>query len=237
LTNTSIWGCDCSRGVDWILDLLTPLITASSYSAISNLHNSQITTAPVKHFLACCVFNSCSMLAASNSEDSSASGTQVLPTPTLVQNSQPAIPSTELDRHLFSASNARHTALNSLSIIFSAGLGSSLYSLGEDATENTVPNSSFIVSCEIVSSGISLPRNYVSSGSIIPAFRSNVTVLLFIFCVATYTNETVDCETTIVSSLLPPIDTPFGLVLSVEFSRCFFVFICGKNRNVVFHLM
>jgi hypothetical protein len=36
-----------------------------------------------------------------------ASRAQVLPSPTLVQNSQPAIPSTELDSHVFSASIAR----------------------------------------------------------------------------------------------------------------------------------
>jgi hypothetical protein len=86
---------------------LTPLITTSNYCATSNIHISQIIIAPAKHFPACCIFNSRSLATASNSGDSSASRAQVLPSPTLVQNSQPAIPSNELDRHLFSASIAQ----------------------------------------------------------------------------------------------------------------------------------
>jgi hypothetical protein len=46
------------------------------------------------------------MATASNSGDSSASRPQVLPSPTLVQNFLPSVPSTELDRYLFSASLA-----------------------------------------------------------------------------------------------------------------------------------
>jgi hypothetical protein len=47
-------------GVDirFIDHLCTRLGTASNYSATPNLHNSQITTAPAKHLLACCVFTS-----------------------------------------------------------------------------------------------------------------------------------------------------------------------------------
>jgi hypothetical protein len=93
--------------MDWILDSLTPVITTSNYVATSNLHISQFTTGPAKNFPTCCVFNSRSLATASNSGDSSGSSAQVLPSPTVVQNSQPAIPSTELDRHLFSASIAQ----------------------------------------------------------------------------------------------------------------------------------
>jgi hypothetical protein len=57
------------------------------------LHNSQITTAPAKPFLACCVFTRRSLATATNSGDSSASRAQVVPSPTPVQNCLPAISS------------------------------------------------------------------------------------------------------------------------------------------------
>jgi hypothetical protein len=60
--------------------------TTSNYSATASLHNSQITTAPAKPFLACCVFTSCSLATASNSGDSSASRSQVLASQTPIQN-------------------------------------------------------------------------------------------------------------------------------------------------------
>jgi hypothetical protein len=70
-------------GMDWWMDLLTtythPLRTTSNYSAIANLHNSQITTATAEPYPACCVFTSCSLATASNSGDHSASHAQVLP--------------------------------------------------------------------------------------------------------------------------------------------------------------
>jgi hypothetical protein len=47
------------------------------YSAVANLHNSQITTASSMSFPVCCVFTSRSLGTASNSEDSSASRPQV----------------------------------------------------------------------------------------------------------------------------------------------------------------
>jgi hypothetical protein len=34
-----IYGCYYRRGMDWKLDLLTPLGTASNYSAIADLHS------------------------------------------------------------------------------------------------------------------------------------------------------------------------------------------------------
>jgi hypothetical protein len=64
-------------------------------------YSPQFTTVPAKPFPACCVFTNRSLTTASNSEDSSASRAQVVPSPTLDQNCLPAIPSTELDRHLF----------------------------------------------------------------------------------------------------------------------------------------
>jgi hypothetical protein len=51
--------------------LHTQLGTACNYSAIANLHNSQITTAPSEPFIACFVFTSRSLAAASSSGDSS----------------------------------------------------------------------------------------------------------------------------------------------------------------------
>jgi hypothetical protein len=89
--NFNIFMCnnDYIQGLDWWLDLLTTyahdLRTTSNYSASTNLHNSQITTAPVKPFPACCVFINCSLSMASNSRDSSASYAQVLSSQILVQ--------------------------------------------------------------------------------------------------------------------------------------------------------
>jgi hypothetical protein len=61
-------------------------VTTINYSAIANLHNSQITTAPAKPFPACCLFTSLSLATTSNSGDSAASRTQALPSPTPVQS-------------------------------------------------------------------------------------------------------------------------------------------------------
>jgi hypothetical protein len=58
--------------------LYTWLRTTSIYCATTNLHNSQITTAPAKPFPFCCVLTSRSLAMASNSGDSSASCTQVV---------------------------------------------------------------------------------------------------------------------------------------------------------------
>jgi hypothetical protein len=128
--------CDCRRGMDGILDLLTQLGTTNNYSAPANLHSSQFTIAPAKPFPACCIFSR-SLSTASNSVDSSATHAQVLLSPPPVKNSSQFTvnPGTvnpvlccycQLSRcYLFSG-------------ILSAGLGSSLYSLGADPTENTV---------------------------------------------------------------------------------------------------
>jgi hypothetical protein len=99
-------GCDCRWVMDWILNLLTPLGTKGNYNAIANLNTLQITTAPTKPFPDSCVFSSRSLARASNTGHSSASRAQFLPSPTLIQNSLPVNPSTELDSHLFSTSLA-----------------------------------------------------------------------------------------------------------------------------------
>jgi hypothetical protein len=98
------------RGLDWIIGFISLiyswLVTTSNYSATANLHTLLITTVPAKPFPACCVFTSRTLATASNSGHSSASRADVAPSPTLAQNCLPAIPSTELDRYIFSASPA-----------------------------------------------------------------------------------------------------------------------------------
>jgi hypothetical protein len=64
--------------IGFIHHLCTPLGTTSNYSAIANLHNSQIITPPTKPFPTCCFFTSRSLTTACNSGDSSASRAQVL---------------------------------------------------------------------------------------------------------------------------------------------------------------
>jgi hypothetical protein len=95
--------CDYIRDLDWMTTYAARLGATSSYSATASNQNSQITTAPAKSFPACCVFTSRSLATASNSRDSSASSTHVIPSPTLIQNCLRAIPWTEQGRSLFSA--------------------------------------------------------------------------------------------------------------------------------------
>jgi hypothetical protein len=68
---------ECRRGfeldIGFIDHLYTRLGTTRNYSVTANLYNSQITTAPAKHFPACYVFTSRSLVTASNSGDSSVS--------------------------------------------------------------------------------------------------------------------------------------------------------------------
>jgi hypothetical protein len=59
--------------IRFIDHLYIQLGTTGYYSAIADLHTSQITTAHAKFSPACCVFTSRSLLTASNSGDSSAS--------------------------------------------------------------------------------------------------------------------------------------------------------------------
>jgi hypothetical protein len=90
----------------FIEHLTSRLGTASNYKAIAYLHTLQSTTATSKPFPVCCVLTSLSLATASNSGDFSASRSQFLSSLTLIQNCLPAVPSTELGRHLFSASLA-----------------------------------------------------------------------------------------------------------------------------------
>jgi hypothetical protein len=70
------------------------------------------------------------------------------------------------------------------SVTSSAGLGSSLYSLGADTTENTVPIlivQQYLDSCLSVAAGTCLPSRFlkinVYHGSTIPTFRRHVTII------------------------------------------------------------
>jgi hypothetical protein len=92
------FGCDCRRSLGlvnrFIDHLYAPLGTTSNYRATANLHTLQITTAPAKPFLACCVLTSSSLATDPNSEDSSASRAQVLLSQPPVQNSLSTVNST-----------------------------------------------------------------------------------------------------------------------------------------------
>jgi hypothetical protein len=57
--------------IGFIDHLYTRLLITSNYSAIADLHSSNITTAPAKPFRACCVFTSRSLTTASITADSS----------------------------------------------------------------------------------------------------------------------------------------------------------------------
>jgi hypothetical protein len=82
---------DYRQGLDWWMDLLTTythdleLEAITAPLLISTIHKSPQHTLSL--FAACCVFISCSLVAASNSGDSSASRTQVLSSQPPVQNS------------------------------------------------------------------------------------------------------------------------------------------------------
>jgi hypothetical protein len=64
--------------IGFIDNFNTPLETTRNYSAVTNLHTSQITAAPAKPFPACCVFSNRSLAAVSNSGDSSASCAHII---------------------------------------------------------------------------------------------------------------------------------------------------------------
>jgi hypothetical protein len=110
--------CDYRWGLDWWIDLLTTYAhgTTSNYSAIANLHTSQITTASAKYFPACCVFTSLSLATASNSGDSSASHAQVLSSQPSVRNSILCL--TELCPLLITSQHGPHTEHRSSIVAF-----------------------------------------------------------------------------------------------------------------------
>jgi hypothetical protein len=141
------------RGMDWILDLLTPLWTTRNYSAITDLHTLQLSLFP-----ACCVVTSHSLATALTVEILQLpvirSSCHSRPCRTLVyslstdndqlrnsqSNSLLQLPTLSLSVFsiIFAELNSRLKILRWLSQLLSAGLGSSLYSLGADSTENTV---------------------------------------------------------------------------------------------------
>jgi hypothetical protein len=157
-----IWGCNCRRGIDWILDLLTPLITTSNYIATANRHISQFTTAHAKPFQACCFFTCRSLTTASVSGYSSAFRAQVLPSSSIVQSCPSAIPSN--------------------------GVGPSLYSLGVSQQKTPFPIIPLWL-LAYVTAGTSVPSRClamdVSSGSTIPNFRRHVTIC-FVYFLSSY---------------------------------------------------
>jgi hypothetical protein len=186
---------------------LTPLGTTSSYySATADLYTSQFTTAPAKPFPACCVLISRSLATASNGGDSSPFRAQVLLSQPPVQTSLSIHCQLSNSSIQFSVATAKYLAAISsllsnchlkrlsypLSIITSAGLGFSLYSLGMDATENTVSYSYSVVACVFFAAVTCLPSLCIAvnftSGSTIPAFRRHVTYLCVSFCVSSPVN-------------------------------------------------
>jgi hypothetical protein len=72
-------GCGYTRGINWILDLLTQLGTANNHRAIADLCSLQITATNTKSSQARSVFNSRFLVKDVSSEDSSASRSQMLP--------------------------------------------------------------------------------------------------------------------------------------------------------------
>jgi hypothetical protein len=102
--------CDCIRGMDWWMALLTTGTHHSELQEITALPLMSTLYSSPQHSLnvfQSAVLTICSLATAANSADSSASCAQVLPSPTLVQNCLSAIPLTEVDRN-FSASLAEH---------------------------------------------------------------------------------------------------------------------------------
>jgi hypothetical protein len=148
----------------WIgwLDLLhfihSWLLTKSNYSATANLHTSPSTRVPAKPFPASCVLTSRFLATASNSGDSSASHAQVLPSLNLIQNCLPTIPSTEMNRHLFSASLAELRCTLHLALFSTPALPTlnSVYNrFARTEHETSIPT---IISFFLASS---LPRKHV----------------------------------------------------------------------------
>jgi hypothetical protein len=80
-----VYECDCRRGLDWWLDLLTTYTHDSELQAITT--PPLITTAHAKPFPACFIFFGPSLTTASNSGYSSASRAQVLSSQPPMQNS------------------------------------------------------------------------------------------------------------------------------------------------------
>jgi hypothetical protein len=148
--------CDYRRGTDWCMGLLTTYIHQSELQLIKPpLLISTVHRLP-QHPLSllpvCCV-NSHSLVTSSNSGDSSASRA-----------------------HVVTARRISYTWT------LSARLGSLLYSLGADPTENTASISFSIV----VMGGLpSESPDIVSTGTCLPSRCSETAVCLSAYCIAT----------------------------------------------------
>jgi hypothetical protein len=176
--------------MDWILDLLTTwthdweLHLTTVLSLISTIHKSpQHSLSLFKHAVSSPAIP---LATACNSGDSSDSRAQALLSPQPVQNScqfsqsqQTTVNSGTLNPIV--CCNCHLSHCNLFSIILSAGMGSSLYSLGADPTGNTISKNSFIVACAFVVAGTCIPSRClamnVSYDSTIPAFRRNMIFL------------------------------------------------------------
>jgi hypothetical protein len=106
------------QGLDWWIDLLTTCTHHSELQIITALLiiSTLYKSRQLSLFPACCVSNSCSLATASNSGDSSASLAHIVAVQQISRN-----------------------------WTHSASLGSSLYSLGAEPTENTSTNSFSVV--------------------------------------------------------------------------------------------
>jgi hypothetical protein len=167
-----IYVCDYRRGMDLWMDFLITYMHHSELQVITApLLTATIQRSPqhlLSLFAACCV-NSRSLTTASNSGDSSASRAQVLLTQPPVQNSTDYYWQLIINwipgRRPFHTNLLVFSSQADFQLNFSAGLGSSLYSLGADSTENTTSNSPTIVAMgalpsdrlDIVSAGTCLP--------------------------------------------------------------------------------
>jgi hypothetical protein len=85
--NVAYFRFNYRRGMDWMTGFIVITLNYKQYSATTNLHTSQFTTAPAKPFPACYVLTIRSLSVASNLGDSSAYRTQVLLTQLPMQNS------------------------------------------------------------------------------------------------------------------------------------------------------
>jgi hypothetical protein len=135
-------GCNYTRGMDWMLDLLTTCIHYSELQVITalSLVSTFYKSLHAKSFSVCNVSNNCCLAKTSNNGESSASRPHVVTLRRMSRN-----------------------------WTLSAGLRSSLYSLGADPTENTASNiPSFVVMGACLRSDIvdgftePLPRNACS---------------------------------------------------------------------------
>jgi hypothetical protein len=151
--------CDYRRGLDWWMDLLTTYIHHSELQVITAPLVITIHRTPqhlLSLFPACCVFNSRSLATDSNIGDSATSSAHIVTLRRISRNwtlvicqlnysaisSQPSLQSsTQLPTLSWQLNSLTHQPATSLhsTELHSASLGSSLYILGADPTENAAP--------------------------------------------------------------------------------------------------